>query len=133
MLELYDVKNSDELENIILNVEGFSDLSAKKIIENIPNAKKFLNSISKYITLDVEEEEEVDCNLENQKIVMSGFRDSDLVTNIEKRKGEIMSSVSKNTTILIVKDSSKETSKIIQAKKLGISIFSKEEFVEKYM
>ena len=133
LLELYDVKNSDELENIILNVEGFSDLSAKKIIENIPNAKKFLNSISKYITLDVEEEEEVDCNLENQKIVMSGFRDSDLVTNIEKRKGEIMSSVSKNTTILIVKDSSKETSKIIQAKKLGISIFSKEEFVEKYM
>ena len=64
---------------------------------------------------------------------MSGFRDSELSNNIEKRNGSIMSSVSKNTTILIVKDNTKETSKIMQARALGISIFSKEEFIEKYI
>ena len=64
---------------------------------------------------------------------MSGFRDTELSNNIEKRKGSIMTSVSKNTTILIVKDSKKETSKITTARDLGISIFSKEEFISKYM
>ena len=132
LLELYGVKSSRELEQIILNVDGFSDLSATKIIENIPKAIEFIESISPYITLYKKEEKENN-NLDGQKIVMSGFRDSDLSNNIEKRSGSIMSSVSKNTTILIVKDNTKETSKIIQARALGISIFSKEEFIDKYI
>ena len=133
LLELYGVKSSRELEQIILNVDGFSDLSANKIIENIPKAIEFIESISPYITLSKKEEKENNNTLEGQKIVMSGFRDSDLSDNIEKRGGSIMSSVSKNTTILIVKDNTKETSKIIQARTLGISIFSKEEFIDKYI
>jgi NAD-dependent DNA ligase len=135
LLELYNIKTSNELEKMILNVEGFSDLSANKIIENIPNAKMFIDSILPYVTLTKTEEnnQHFSNNLEGQKIVMSGFRDSELSTNIEKRQGSIMSSVSKNTTILIVKDSSKETSKILQAKSLGISIYSKDEFMKKYI
>lgn len=134
LLELYNTKTSKDLEKMILNVEGFSDLSANKIIENIPNAIEFIESISPYITLSKKGIDMiVSNNLEGQKIVMSGFRDSDLSNNIEKRNGSIMSSVSKNTTILIVKDNAKETSKIIQARTLGISIFSKEEFIEKYI
>lgn len=135
LLELYNTKTSKDLEKMILNVEGFSDLSANKIIENIPNSIEFIESISPYITIISKKGIDgiVDNNLEGQKIVMSGFRDSDLSNNIEKRNGSIMSSVSKNTTILIVKDNAKETSKIIQARALGVSIFSKEEFIEKYM
>lgn len=134
LLELYNTKTSKDLEKMILNVEGFSDLSANKIIENIPNAIEFIESISPYITISKKGIDMiVENNLEGQKIVMSGFRDSDLSNNIEKRNGSIMSSVSKNTTILIVKDNTKETSKIIQARTLGISIFSKEEFIEKYI
>lgn len=133
LLELYGIKSKKELEKIILNVDGFSDLSATKIIENIPNAIEFIESISPYITLSKKEEKEKCNTLEGQKIVMSGFRDSDLSNNIEKRGGSIMSSVSKNTTILIVKDSTKETSKIVQARALGVSIFSREEFIDKYI
>jgi DNA ligase (NAD+) len=138
LLELYNTKSSKELEAMILNVDGFSDVSVNKIIENIPNAKTFIESISPYITLskkdeDIHDDIKTDNNLEGQKIVMSGFRDTDLSNNIEKRKGSIMTSVSKNTTILIVKDSKKETSKITTAKDLGISIFSKEDFIAKYM
>ena len=134
LLELYNTKTSKDLEKMILNVEGFSDLSANKIIENIPNAIEFIESISPYITISKKGIDMiVENNLEGQKIVIYGFRDSDLSNNIEKRNGSIMSSVSKNTTILIVKDNTKETSKIIQARTLGISIFSKEEFIEKYI
>lgn len=134
LLELYNTKSSMELEKIISNVEGFSDISSIKIIENIPNAIKFIESISPYITISNEEEEVISKNnLEGQKIVMSGFRDSDLSSNIEKRNGTIMSSVSKNTTILIVKDDAKETSKVMQARALGISIFSKQDFIDKYI
>ena len=120
---------------MILNVEGFSDLSANKIIENIPNAVEFIESISPYITLSKKGIDDVlvENNLDGHKIVMSGFRDAELSNNIEKRNGSIMTSVSKNTTILIVKDNTKETSKITQARSLGISIFSKEEFIEKYI
>jgi len=134
LLELYNTKTTKDLEKMILNVEGFSDLSANKIIENIPNALEFMESISPYITLSKKGiDVAVENNLEGHKIVMSGFRDSELSNNIEKRNGSIMSSVSKNTTILIVKDNTKETSKIMQARALGISIFSKEEFIEKYI
>jgi len=136
LLELYNTKTSKEnLEKMILNVEGFSDLSANKIIENIPNALEFIESISPYITLSKKGIDDVlvENNLDGHKIVMSGFRDSELSNNIEKRNGSIMTSVSKNTTILIVKDNTKETSKIRQARDLGISIFSKEEFIEKYI
>jgi len=134
LLELYNTKTTKDLEKMILNVEGFSDLSANKIIENIPNALEFIESISPYITLSKKGiDVNIENNLEGHKIVMSGFRDAELSNNIEKRNGSIMTSVSKNTTILIVKDNTKETSKIIQARALGISIFSKEEFIEKYM
>ena len=66
----------------------------------------------------------------NMKIVMSGFRDKDMMEYIEKEGGTIAKTVSKNTDILIIKDESiLNTSKVIKAKDLGIKIVLKKNFI----
>ena len=63
------------------------------------------------------------------KIVMSGFRDKNIENKIIENGGEITASVSKNTNILIIKDKSiMDTSKVIKAKELGITIMTIDEF-----
>ena len=53
---------------------------------------------------------------------ISGVRDAQLQSSIEAKGGKFTNSVNKNTTYLIVKDSSVSTSKTETANKLGVSI-----------
>jgi NAD-dependent DNA ligase len=63
------------------------------------------------------------------KIVMSGFRDKALEEFILNNGGEISSAISKNTSILIVKDESNtDTSKVIKAREVGVKIHTIDSF-----
>ena len=70
-----------------------------------------------------------------QKFVITGFRDKNLEDEINKRGGKLTTTVSKNTTALIVlsKNSEKSTSKLQNAMKLGIEIYEKSEFIKKFI
>jgi NAD-dependent DNA ligase len=63
---------------------------------------------------------------------MSGFRDKNLENEIFNLGGRVTTSVSNNTTILIVKDKNKLGAKIQKAISLGIPIYVREEFLNKY-
>ena len=70
--------------------------------------------------------------LENINIVMSGFRDKDLVRLIEQHNGKVVDTISSKVNILVVKDKSNNSSKIQKATKLNIPIMDIEEFNKYY-
>ena len=71
--------------------------------------------------------------MKGQKICCTGFRDKDIEDFIINNGGEIISGVSKNTTLLIVQDIASTSSKAAKARTLGIKIISYRDFVDTYM
>jgi NAD-dependent DNA ligase len=61
-------------------------------------------------------------------ICFSGVRDRELEEKIVSEGGKIANSVSKNTTILLVKDKTASSGKINKAKLLGIEVANIREF-----
>jgi len=132
LLTLYKTISRAGLKQRVMQVEGFSDIMADKIVNNIEWADKFIQKIGKYATF--KEEVRVSDTLRGKKFVMTGFRDKGLENDITERGGKITGSVSKNTTALVVvKKGGKLTGKSKKASELGIPIYEKEKFVEKFI
>lgn len=132
LLTIYKTMSKAKLKKKILEVEGFSDIMADKVVANVKHASLFARKMEKYATFKVEER--VSDLLKGMKIVMTGFRDKKLEEDIVSRGGKTVGSVSKNTSILVVKSKgSALTGKSKKAHDLGIPILQKEEFVAKYI
>lgn len=127
IFEEYKKHSKEDLIKKIECVEGFSTITAEKIVDKLEEAKKFLDNMKRFGTFKVEER--VSDSLQNKKIVMTGFRDANLEKEIKERGGQCTGSVSKNTSYLIVADKNSTSEKIKKARDLGITIMSKEEFM----
>jgi len=123
-----DCYGKEQLYSMILNVEGFSDLTARKVIKNIKYAKEFLRKMEPYVTYV--KRIRVDDSLKDKKIVMSGFRNKDLEEAVTSRGGKITSSISKTTDYLILPDTppEKESGKVVKARKQGVKIMTFSDF-----
>jgi DNA ligase (NAD+) len=130
LLDVYKDMSEEDLRKLINSVDGFSDKTTNKIIENLPWADKFYNNMKPYISLKVSETSYTD--FKDMKIVFSGFRDTELEEIIKERGGKVSTSVSKNTSLLIVNDTDTSSSKYKKAKDLGVQIMRKDEFISKY-
>jgi NAD-dependent DNA ligase len=124
--------DDDFLFGKIVCVEGFSDILARKIVDNLPSFKLFLEELKPYIKLAGIKTPQKG-KLTNLKIVMSGFRDQSLATLIEQNGGKVTTSVSKNTHVVITTDKSSSSSKVTTAKELKLEILTPDEFTEKYL
>jgi DNA ligase (NAD+) len=125
-------KNREELIAMVNEVEGFSELTSVKIVDNLKYAKDFIEQMKDYI--DIKREEKISDTLKGYKIVMSGFRDAKVTDEITKRGGKVVDSVSKNTSLLIVPErDGKLTGKGEKAKEYGIEILCRDDFVKKYL
>lgn len=132
LFEIYKGKSKKELVDMIKGVEGFSDKTALKVAENLKYGDILLQKLSKYATYKTEKR--VSDNMKGEKFVFTGFRDKKLEEDVGERGGKIVSSVSKNTTALIVAvKSGKLTGKLEKASNLGVPIYTKEEFIQKYL
>ena len=69
---------------------------------------------------------------EGKRIVMTGFRDKELMKWIESNGGIMAGSISSNTFVVLVKDKDETTGKADQARKAGILLLTPEEFLKKY-
>jgi NAD-dependent DNA ligase len=127
LFKIYKKMSEAELIERINNIKGFSDITTIKIVENIEKADIFLTSISKYVSF--EKEEKKDNEFENMKFLFSGFRDKDLEKIIIQKGGTMVTSISKNTSVLIVKDVEEKSSKIQKAKELKIPVITRDEFI----
>ena len=70
--------------------------------------------------------------LYGKKIVMTGFRDKDLIQAFERLGAISADSVSKTTFVLLVKDTSEDTGKADQARKIGIPLMTPTVFRSKF-
>jgi NAD-dependent DNA ligase len=125
--------------NDILEIKGFSDISAKNFLDGYDNFYEFI----KELPITIKSKEEIKNNTNNtnnmnkndlvgMSVLFTGIRRQDLVDEIESRGGKNLSAISKNVTHLICKDKNSTSSKMIKAKELGIIIMSVEE-LEKFL
>lgn len=132
LLEIYKNMSQKQLLDMILKVEGFSDKTAIKIVKNISWADKFIEAMKHFGTF--EEKQVVNDSLKGIKVVFSGFRDKNLEEDVVARGGKVMTSVSRNTNILVVSSNSKNpTGKVKKAMDLGVKVLEKQEFIDAYI
>ena len=140
---ILNIKDKKELKDLVLKIEGFSDISADKFVNNLDKFKIFFKELKEIYDLDYIEEklkkkdkqESLDKTkkiFDNIKIVFTGFRDKELEEKIEDMGGSVSTSVSSKTNIVVHADNEKSSSKLEKAIKLEIKIMSKSEFLKKY-
>jgi NAD-dependent DNA ligase len=140
---LYDNDTDDDLRKMLLEVEGFSDITTDKFIKKFDDFKKFFDDINsikkmehlekKQLLKDNKKSYNTKNTLDGFTIVFTGFRDSDLEDKIENIGGKISGSVSGKTKILVTSDDGdKESSKYKIALEKNVHIITKTKFITKY-
>jgi NAD-dependent DNA ligase len=132
-------KNKKDIETLILNIKGFDEKTVLKILNGMDEFIKWMKLFMKYkkdyniienITTPIKPVvDENNKEYYNKNICFSGIRDEELEQKLKSYGANIVSSVSKKTDILIVKDKMDTTSKITKAKELNIKIFNIDEII----
>lgn len=136
ILQIYKKKDKNSIIEMIVNVDGFSYLTAEKIVDNLKYADLFVKKMSKYIKIKDENtvSQTLSQTLSGKIFVITGTRDKFLIEEIAKRGGKITGSVSKKTTAVITDiKTDKKTGKLKDADKLEIPIYEKEQFVKEFL
>ena len=117
-------------------IKGMAEKTSESFVERIPDFINFIKEagLSKKLAQEVTEKKQVDEShpLFGKTIVMTGFRDTQIQEDIKNVGAKLGSSVSKNTFIVLVKDKDEDTGKAGDARKLGVTLMTPEEFVKKY-
>ena len=120
-----------ELLDMLLSVEGFSNISAEKFINGLEKFKDFYEELNKIVKIKLSSMKKKGKLFENKNIVFTGFRDKNLKEYITDNGGKVTDSVSKNTSLVIYIGEDK-SSKIKKAEDLKIEIIKLEDFKKKY-
>ena len=124
----------------LTSIAGMAQKTSEQFIEKIPEFIQFMREIgleNKLYSLEpkpVSSPEKKEHPLFGKKYVMSGFRDKPLISALELVGAEQGASVNKNTFVLLVKslEEGSATTKIIEAKKIGVPVMTVEMFKTKY-
>ena len=119
-------ESKQERINKLLTVKGFAEKTAEAFVDRIPDFLVFMKQCKlehKLVQNIVSSSSSSSSlSLEGKTFVLTGFRDKELEEKLKSMGAKIGSSVSKNTYMVVVKDLSDSTQKIIDAKKLNIKI-----------
>lgn len=131
-------ESNEEKIKMVSIVKGMAEKSADAFVEKIGDFVMFLHECGLQKKLLVEknkEKEVIDINnpLFNKNIVVTGFRDKNLMDELKKVGAKNTSSVNKNTFVLIVKDKEDKSGKIMDAEELKIPIMTVEQFRLHYL
>ncbi len=139
LLEIYKEISTEELIEKIMKVDGFAYTISAQIANNVQFADAFVQKLSKYATFSEIKPIKIEkdsiagqSKFYDKRFVFSGFRNNFLQDKIGSMGGNIMSSVSKKTTALIVKDKDEITTKITKANTLSVPVYTMEEFLVAY-
>ena len=117
----------------LMKVEGIAKISAKLFIENLPRFYEFYDSLGvkcKGIEEKVDKsvEKTKKANIKDKKFIFSGFRNKDYEKIIVENGGKVVTSISKSTHYLIVKNKTEKSGKIDKATELGVKILDISDF-----
>jgi len=115
----------------VLAIPGFSNITAKQFADNLATfigwVEKLPIQFKKATPVKV-----AGSKMQGQAVCVSGFRNDALRVFVESQGGTFSESMKSNTTILIVKDKLKTSSKIENALSKGLKIYSLVEFAKHY-
>ena len=120
----------------VLSVKGMAGKSANLFVDNIEPFVNFMKEAKLENKLtEGSKKTPIDTSgvFYQKKVVMTGFRDKDILDYLKKQGADIMATVSKNTSLVIVKSQDDMTGKAEMAASLNVPIMNKDEFIEKYM
>jgi DNA ligase (NAD+) len=120
----------------ISGIKGMAVKTSEAFVERIPDFINFIKEagLVNKLAQEITEKKTVDEShpLFGKTIVMTGFRDANIQEAIKNVGAKLGSSVSKNTFIVLVKDIEEDTGKAAEAKKLGVTLMTPNEFTKKY-
>jgi len=127
----------------IASIHGMSSKTGEMFVKNIKCFQTFLQEINighshnnSHHILEISNKKSninTDHVLYGKSIVITGFRDGEIIDFIKKVGGKLTTSVSKNTFFIIIKAEGEENNKVQDAMQLGIPILTVNEFKNKYM
>lgn len=125
--------NSQKI-NKISAIKGMAHKTAEAFVERIPDFINFIKESGLVKKLAFEKKIiDTTHNLFGKSIVMTGFRDADLQKELQEIGVKIGSSISSKTFVLLVKDKDEDTSKVLEARKIGVPIMTPQELRNKYL
>jgi DNA ligase (NAD+) len=120
----------------ILAIDGFSNKTSELFILGMP---KFIDWLKLYSIIKIETNDIAKADIPKETIfsgmvaVFTGIRNPELEKKIINGGGNISSSLSGKTTIVIAKDINENSSKLNKAREMGIEIINIIEFEKKYL
>jgi DNA ligase (NAD+) len=121
------------LEDLV-SIDGFAEKSAQSFLASIKEKKSIIEGL---LTLGVSPEVKLELSnsvLSNEKICITGSlsrKRSDIQKMIKNLGGEISSSITSKTTLLVCNDKSSSSSKLKKAQELNISIITEDDLYRK--
>ena len=129
-------ENSESKIAKVSSVPGIGEVLAEKFVDKIPEFLEFMKEakLTSKLKMEVKKQTfDTSDPLYEKKIVMTGFRDKQLIEDITSRGGVMGSSVSKKTFVVLVMDKDESTGKADQARALGVPLMTPDEFKSKYI
>jgi DNA ligase (NAD+) len=119
-------------KEMLNDIGGFDDISSNQFLDALPAFKVFYKSLEKLVDLSyMNTVKKAKSNLfADRKIVFTGFRNKELEDFIENNGGQLVSSVSKNTSLIVYSDIS--SAKYVKGVELNIPIIELSQFKKKY-
>jgi NAD-dependent DNA ligase/predicted flap endonuclease-1-like 5' DNA nuclease len=121
----------------LITIEGIAKKTAEKFVKHIPDFITFMkeakldDKLTNYQTVSTYID--ITNPLYDKKIVITGFRNKELIQKLKDLGADNTSTINKNTFALIVKDDINiNTGKTEEAKKLDIPIITYQDFINKY-
>lgn len=116
----------------LITLKGIEETTAKQFIANLPSFFTFMSSNNIKLdnnaqTKDSKDIEQITTTygmeyVKGKTFVFSGIRDKELENFIEEHGGKVVTSVSKTTTVVVVKSIEVDSTKIKKAKSLSIPL-----------
>ena len=129
------VSNEEKVNKVKL-ISGMAEKTANKFVKYIDEFLKWVTEAGLEYKLNenqvISENIDISHPLYNKKIVMTGFRDNDLIEQLKQVGADMSSTVNKNTHIVIVKDKTISTGKLDEARKLNLTIMTPDEVINMY-
>ncbi len=120
-------KGDTNLVEELVMIKGVAETTAISFIEGIDQFETFCVEMGIEVKKP-EEKAKGAVSFKGRVFVLSGVRDKELQEFIIDNGGDVKSSVSKNTTDMLVKDPNSMSSKVVKARDLGCKIHNIEDF-----
>ena len=131
---LVEKLSKQERINKVLTIKGFANKSADAFVDHIDEFINFLELSNLQYKLQINKRKKISSShqLYGKNILFTGIRDKELEEKIKSVGGKIVSSISKNTDYLVVKNTDTDSSKAIKAKELNIPILNIVDFNKQF-